>query len=206
MIQLKYSGSVLRFKLEIMELMTETLEPLFETKSFVVNSFPLNHRIPCYGFHIKEKPKPIRLNKERLPKGISLENIGKLKKGEDILDDTGKLAFKNADLTLPPKKSRSFAYCSDTLYDETLLEYIHDVDLLYFESTFLEDRALTAKETFHSTARQAATMANKAQVDSLIIGHFSARYKDISSFREEALEEFENTHLAIEGEDYCVEE
>jgi ribonuclease Z len=206
MIQLKYSGSVLRFKLDVHELETESKILIYETKNFIVESFPLNHRIPCCGFLIKEKEKVIRINKERLPENLSLTDIGRLKKGEDIIDDTGKVIFENSWLTLPPKKSRSFAYCSDTIYDEELLNYIKDVDLLYCESTFLEERAQSAEQTYHMTAKQAGKLAKKANANALVIGHFSARYRDITPFQLEASQAYEPTELAIEGKDYCVEE
>lgn len=206
MIQLKYSGSILRFKLDVHELDIGSKILIYETKAFTVESFPLNHRIPCCGFLIKEKGKVIRINKKRLPENLSLVDIARLKQGKDIIDDTGNVIFENSWLTLPPKKSRSFAYCSDTIYDEGLLEYINDVDLLYCESTFLDERAQSAEQTFHMTAGQAGKLANMAKAKSLVIGHFSARYKDITPFQHEASKEYEFAQLAIEGNDYCVEE
>jgi len=206
LIQLKYSNSILNFDLKIEELDTSRRRKIYEGKSFTAESFPLKHRIPCCGFLFKEKPKLRRINKRLLPQDLSLQNIIRLKNGEDAMDDEGKVIYKNKNLTLPPRISRSYAYCSDTCYDEALLEVIHQVDLLYHESTFLEDRATKAKETFHSTAKEAATIAKKAKVKRLIIGHFSARYKDITPFETEAVEIFKETFLAIEGQDYCVEE
>lgn len=203
-VQLKYSGTILKFKLELMELVSDELQLIYQTKIFTVNAFPLSHRIPCFGFLVAERQKPFRINKKRLPDNISIQDIVKLKKGLDIFDAAGKVIHRNDYYTLVPRKSRSFAYCSDTIYDENLLKYISEVDILYHESTFLEERSHSAKETFHSTARQAGIIARKANAGMLIIGHFSARYKDIMAFQEEAGSEFDQTQLAIEGQEYYL--
>jgi ribonuclease Z len=147
MVQLKYSNTSLNFKLELKELDIRGIVLIYQSKSYTVEAFPLNHRIPCFGFLIREKKKPIRINKERLPDNISIQDIASLKKGQDILDKSGNVVYRNEYLTLPPRKSRSFAYCSDTIYDENLLQYIQGVDLLYHESTFLEERVQSAKDT-----------------------------------------------------------
>ncbi|ELR73258.1 Ribonuclease Z [Fulvivirga imtechensis AK7] len=198
--QLKYSGTVLNYTIIFRELNPALSEILFEDEWVEVKSFPLNHRIPCSGFIIKEKPKPYRIDKEKLPPNLSLVNIARLKKGEDIYDDQGNLVYKNRDLTLPPRKSRSYAYCSDTKYDETIIHYIKNVDLLYHEATFLLEREQWAEQTFHSTTEQAARIALLAEAKQLIIGHFSARYKDLTPFLTEARHIFNNTLLATEGE------
>jgi len=199
-LQLKYSDSTLNYNIVFHELDANTQELLFEDDLVEIHSFPLNHRIPCTGFLFREKPKPVRINKEKLPSTLSLQQIAMLKKGEDVVDNKGKLLYKNEELTLPPRKSRSYAYCSDTKYDESILPYIKDVDLLYHEATFLEGKAIWAERTFHSTTDQAGKIATKANVGQLVIGHYSARYKDLTPFLEEAKQYFDNTVLAIEGE------
>jgi len=204
--QLKYSNTILNFEIDLKELSETSTDEIYTTSLFSVNSFKLNHRIPSWGFIFSEKPKPRRINKDKLPESILIEEILKLKDGQDVFDKTGKIKYKNVDLTLPPKKSRSYAYCSDTIYDESVIKYIKDVDLLYHEATFLKDKEDVATQTFHSTAGQAALIAKKARVKKLLIGHFSARYKDTKLFEYEAREVFNNTELAIEGKDYCVEE
>lgn len=198
--QLKYSNTVLNYNIIFRELDPDTPELLFDDESVEVRSFPLNHRIPCCGFVIKEKPKPYRINKEKLPADLSLANIARLKKGEDVYDENGQLQYKNEELTLPPRKSRTYAYCSDTKYAESILPFISGADLLYHEATFLVERAMWAEHTYHSTTTQAAEIARKAGVKQLIIGHFSARYKDLTPFLAEAREVFDNTLLATEGE------
>ncbi|UII31721.1 ribonuclease Z [Fulvivirga ulvae] len=198
--QLKYSDTVLNYNIRFKELVPHQPELLFEDNSVEVSSFPLFHRVPCCGFLFKEKPKPMRLNKEKLPQKISLAHIALLKKGEDIYDDEGNLIYRNADLTLPPRKSRSYAYCSDTKYEESIIPNIAGVDLLYHEATFLNAKEMWATQTFHSTTTQAAEIAKKANVGQLLIGHYSARYNDLTPFLTEARAVFENTQLATEGE------
>jgi ribonuclease Z len=121
-----------------------------------------------------------------------------------VYNQKGELIYKNQDLTLSPKKSRSYAYCSDTRYQECLISQIQNVDLLYHESTFLGKEAQRAAETFHSTAAQAAQIALQAGVHTLLLGHFSSRYKDLAPFLEEACQIFPKTYLALEGEDFSI--
>jgi ribonuclease Z len=205
-VQLKYSGMLLQFRLHFHLVNPEQSELLLDHEMITVKSIPLNHRIPCAGFLFQEKPKPWRINKDALPEDILLQHIVKLKKGEDVYDEDGTLLYKNEDYTFPPKKSRSYAFCSDTKYDERILEHIQGVDLLYHEATFMSDREKRAAETHHSTARQAATMAKKAKAEMLVIGHFSIRYKDITPLLTEAREVFKDTMLAIEGETIFVQD
>ena len=201
MTQLKYSDSTLNYNLVFRELDATKSELLFESKTLEIRSFPLIHRIPCSGFIFKEKPKPYRINKETLPEKFSLVNIANLKKGEDIYNEDGTMAYKNAELTLPPRKSYSYAFCSDTLHTESIIPYIKEADLIYHEATFLDEKKKWADLTFHSTTKQAASIAKKAEVGKLIIGHFSARYKDLTPFLMEAQEVFPNTQLAYEGDE-----
>jgi len=135
--QFRYSQTSLNYPISFQRLGTNQSNVIFENDTLSISSFPLNHRIPCCGFVWREKPKPKKINKDTLPVDLSLVNIVRLKKGEDIFDESGKLIYRNSSLTLPAKKSRSYAYCSDTKYDETIVQYIHKVDLLYHESTFL---------------------------------------------------------------------
>lgn len=122
----------------------------------------------------------------------------------DVTDDDGNVLYKNEVLTLPPRKSRSYAYCSDTAYSERLIDKIRNVDLLFHEATFTKDELSKANETLHSTAEQAAKIARLSGVQRLVIGHFSARYKDLTPVLEEAKAVFENTHLANEGEIFSI--
>ncbi|MEM8564857.1 MAG: ribonuclease Z [Bacteroidota bacterium] len=204
--QLRYSDSVLKYDIIFHELEPTEQRLIFEDKYIEVHSFPLYHRIPCCGFLFREKPKSIRLNKEKLPKDISLTAIGQLKRGEDVTDDHGQVLYSNEDLTLPPRRSCSYAFCSDTLYNETIIPIIKEVDLLYHETTFVKEMKQWAELTNHSTTVEAATIAGQANVKKLVIGHYSARYKELDIFLDEAREVFPNTVLAIEGESITMDD
>jgi ribonuclease Z len=204
--QLKYSESRIHYRIHFHELNPEISETLFEDEILLIKSIPLTHRIACSGFLFQEKEKPVRINKAKLPQDISLQNIIRLKNGLDILDDDGNLIYKNTELTLPPRRSRSYAFCSDTKYDASIIPYIKNIDLLYHEATFLADKEEWANLTFHSTTTQAGLIAKSAEVGKLAIGHYSARYKDLSPFLNETQQIFKNTVLAIEGETIDVED
>lgn len=204
-LQFKYSDTRLNYKIIFREL-TQKKEMIYQNDNITVETIPLNHRIQCTGFLFREKPKKRRINKEVLPDNLSLQQIIALKKGEDLYNPQGECIYRNEELTLPAKKSRSYAYCSDTKYQECLIPQLQDVDLLYHESTFLDKEAERAAETFHSTAMQAATMAKRADVHKLLLGHFSSRYKDLSPFLEEARQYFAQSFLALEGEEFIIEE
>jgi ribonuclease Z len=175
------------------------LNLLFEDEKVEVHSFPLKHRIFCTGFLVKEKPLLRKIDKDKLDKyKISTSEINNLRHGLDVTNEEGR-KVKNKDVTIDPEPSRSFAYCSDTIYDEDLVKYVKGVDLLYHESTFLNDKASRATETFHSTAEQAAKIAKAAKVNQLLLGHYSARYGDLEPFIKEAGPFFKNVLLATEG-------
>jgi ribonuclease Z len=205
-VQMRYSETFLNYKINFRVLNTEKKEIIIETGNLTVETIPLVHRIKCCGFLFREKPKKRRINKEMISVNTLLQDIVALKNGNDIFDESGMIKYKNEEVTFPPKRSRSFAYCADTIYTESFLDQIRGIDLLYHESTFLKDLALRAKETYHSTAEDAATIALKAGVGKLIIGHFSSRYKDLQPLLEEARETFANSFLAIEGETFAIPE
>ncbi len=204
-LQLKYSETVFNYELNFKEIDTTINQVIHEDELIRVHSIPLNHRIPCSGFLVEEKIKNRRIIREKLPEDISIRNIIRLKKGEDVYSDEGELLFKNEDMTLPPRKSFQYAYCSDTKYDESIIPIIQGVDMLYHESTFLEEHVDRAGTTFHSTAKEAATIALKAEVGKLLLGHFSARYKDLAPMEEEAKTIFSESYLAIEGEEFVLD-
>lgn len=203
-LQLKYSETVLSYPVTFKEIFPDNPGVILETEEIFVENIPMNHRIPCNGFLFREKRKRQRLIKEKLPKGIKISEIIKLKDGLDIIDPESGNVLKNSDLAYPPKRSRSYAYCADTLFDLSILDQIKNVDLLYHESTFLSDLHERAKKTHHCTAAQAATMAKMANAGQLIIGHFSTRYNNLLPLLEEAKAVFENTYLAIEGETFTI--
>lgn len=198
-LQLRYSDTTLRYQVNFHPYQANSEVVIYEDKQVTVTTIPLEHRVECSGFLFREQPQPLRINKEKLPHGFSLANIGKLKKGEDIVDATGKLLFKNSDLTKPPHPRRSYAYCSDTKYLPHLNKQLKEIDMLYHEATFLNENELKASNTFHATAGQAAQLAKDARVGKLLLGHFSARYKDLDPFELEARKIFPESYLAIEG-------
>ena len=177
---------------------------IFENTNLNVFSFPLNHGIPCCGFIFEEKPKPRKLIKEKLPHWLNLEQISLLIKGDDLIDNEGKLLLKNSDLTIEPEKQKQFAYCSDTRVSTSYSENLNKIDLLYHETTFLDDLKDRAKATNHSTAFEVGELASKSSINQLIIGHFSARYKNLSTFITEVQLNFEKVELAKEGKTYKI--
>ena len=199
-IQLKHSKSYVKYKIIFHELNSTESELIFEDEKVKVYTIPLNHRVYTNGFLFKEKEKSRKINISAVKefKEIDKCDYNNLKAGKDFKLDSGDV-IKNSELTYNPEKPLSYAYCSDTSYKPTIIEIIDGVDLLYHESTFLTDKEDLAKKTGHSTAKQAATIAKKANVKKLVLGHYSSRYKNISLFKKEAQEVFENVSLAVTG-------
>jgi ribonuclease Z len=204
--QLKYSRSALNYKIIFHTITPGASEVLFEDSQLTVSAIPLAHKINCVGFLVKEKTKPRRIDKDMLPEGFPVWKIPLLKSGEDIRDEAGSILYKNETLTRSPRRSRSYAYCSDTQYHEAILQHITGVDVLYHEATFMTEDIDKAKETMHSTAEEAARIAKKANVTKLLIGHFSARYKQLDGLLNEAKNYFTNTYLAQEGDTFVIDE
>ena len=174
-------------------------ELIYEDKSVTVHTIPLKHRVPCAGFLFREQAKDANMIAEKIKfHEIPLKEIPLIKQGADFITKEGKV-IPNKQLTIPAPKPKSYAYCSDTAYKESIIPIIQGVDLLYHEATFANDLIARSKETGHSTAEQAATIASKANVKELLIGHYSSRYTDNSILLEEAKNVFPNTSLANEG-------
>lgn len=201
-LQLKIANSTLPFQLHFHPLEKDG-EIVHETK-FTVSCFKVMHRIDCFGFLIKEKHK---CRKVDLPKvvaaGIPAMFYERLQNGEDYITKEGK-CIENEMVTIPGKRNKAYAYCADTLFTESFLPYIQEVDLLYHESTYLNDFVEQAQNRFHSTAEQAAIIAKKAKVKKLIIGHFSSKYKTLDLFETQSQLVFPNTELSKEGVTYLV--
>jgi len=206
LLQLKYSKSSLSYKIVFHELNENATETIFESDTLTVETIPLIHKIPTNGFLFREKPKQRRIDKSKLPPDALIQHIVQLKQGLDVLSDTGKILYDNKDYTLPPRPSRSYAYCSDTAFHPPLCDKLKNIDLLYHEATFATDDQEKANETKHSTAREAATIALQAGVKKLLIGHFSARYHSPDVLLDEARQTFPETYLAIEGETFNIDE
>lgn len=203
-LQLKYSKSVLNYKIVFHLFDPSKIQTLFEDDALTIETIPLIHKLDCAGFLFREKAKPRRINKAKLIEGLKLQQIASLKTGADILDEHGNILYKNEDFTLSPRPSLSYAYCSDTAWNESMINQISKVDLLYHEATFIHEDLEKAVETKHSTAGQAAQIAKQANAQKLIIGHFSARYKNLNLLLDEAKNIFENTELALEGATFTL--
>lgn len=177
---------------------------LYEDKKLIIESLPLLHRIKCFGYLFKEKQKDRKLIAEKLEEyNVPFHYRNRIKTGEDFINEKGECIKKEL-LSKEGEEPRSFAYCSDTIYLPKLVNYIKGVDLLYHEATFMEDQKARAKKTFHSTAKQAATIAKNANVGKLLMGHFSSRYTRETGFVDEAREVFVDSDIAEEGKVYQI--
>lgn len=200
----RVSNSRLGFNLHFQPVDPTTPQRLLDHPQMTVDTIPLQHRVDCTGYLFREKPHKPHLLREKLPANVPIAYLKQLKEGQDILDADGDVLYAAADYTEPAPAPRSYAYCSDTRYVEELVPQLNQVSLLYHEATFLDDNAQRAAEVYHSTAKQAATLAAKAGVGRLLIGHFSSRYKQFDLFLEEARAVFPETYLATEGETTAI--
>jgi len=199
LLQLKYSNSYTGYQLIFHELENTESEVILDNEKVTVTTIPLNHRVYTNGFLFTEKIKYRKLNLAALDEyNIEKCYFQKIKNGSDITLENGQL-ISNATLTFDPEPPQSYAFCSDTVYDEKIIEIIKNVDVLYHESTFLETEVALAEKTKHCTAQQAALIAQKAKVKNLLLGHFSTRYTNIELFKTEAETIFKNVHLANDG-------
>jgi len=175
---------------------------LVETNTFEVATFLTEHRVECHGFVFKEKKQPRSIIEEQVRKyDIPYDQYELLQKGQDIVMPNGDIIY-NASVTQPNTPAQSYAYCADTRYIESFLPYIKDVDLLYHETTYLDNCREKAYERYHSTSKQAAEIAIKANAKRLLIGHFSSQYEYLDEFIREARAVFPNTDIAQEGATY----
>lgn len=199
LLQLRFSNSFTGYNLFFHELTSKESEIVYEDEKVLVKTIPLKHRIYTNGFLFQEKIEDRKLNINEVNKyKIDACYFQKIKNGSDItLED--ERVISNADITFDPIQPKSYAFCSDTMYDETIIPIIENCDALYHETTFLESEADKAESTMHSTAKQAATIALKANVKQLIIGHYSTRYANINLFQQEAETIFPNVLLADDG-------
>ena len=184
--------------LPVHEFDTKKADVIYEDRSLVVSSIPLKHRMPCCGFLFAEKQLPNHIKRDMVDfYKVPVFELNRIKNGADYITPEGE-TIPNSILTTPSESPRKYAYCSDTIYHPAIVEQVKGVDLLFHESTFLTGEIGRAKETFHSTAAQAAHIARMAEVKRLLIGHFSARYEDDSVFYDEAAAIFPDTILAKE--------
>jgi ribonuclease Z len=205
LLQLRYSNSFTGYNLYFHELESKESEVVFEDEKVIVKTIPLKHRVYTNGYLFQEKPKERKLNVEAVEKyNIDTVYYRKIKYGGNITLDNGTI-IPNAELTFDPEPTKSYAFCSDTMYDESIIPLIQGVDVLYHETTFLESEADKAEKTMHSTAKEAARIAKLANVKQLLLGHYSTRYSSIQLFKEEAETIFPNVLLGDDGKVFDFE-
>ncbi|HOS15896.1 MAG TPA: ribonuclease Z [Bacteroidales bacterium] len=199
-IQMKAGNTHLSFPLHFHKIKANKHSLIYHDDEISIETIPLVHSIPTSGFVFREKPHKPNLNKDFIEKyDPSVEWILRIKSGEDFVDEDGN-CLSNQEITSPSTyKPKSFAYCSDTVYTESIIPYIKNVDLLYHEATFMENMKNIAHDKLHATASEAATIAKAANVKRLLIGHYSARYASLEPLLNEARAIFPHTIAAEEG-------
>ncbi|HEX4888378.1 MAG TPA: ribonuclease Z [Luteibaculaceae bacterium] len=195
----RITHSIPRFEIKFTAVNHQVSTKLFENKLYEVWSIPLKHKIATSGFLFREKPKLRNIIVSALKEyRIPVYWLQRIKEGSDYEQEDGTLV-PNGEITLPPAPVKSYAYCSDTAYSEEIVHVIQGVNLLYHEASFLDQHADRARETMHSTAAEAAKIAALAGVKRLLLGHFSARYRDTEEFIAQAKPFFEDTLTAEDG-------
>ena len=197
------SGAVLPYSLIVKEYNTEISHSIEINPNLVVITFPMKHRIPTMGFRFNEINTTYNVKSSAIEKyAMSIEEIKAVKSGKSISRGGNDIALE--DVTVPQPKERSYAYCSDTVYDKDLIGYVKECDLLYHETTYLDDLEALAQDRMHSTLGQAIEIAKSSNADRLITGHYSSRYKDVQIFYEEGIQHFDRLLLGEEGRVYEV--
>ena len=204
-LQLKYSDTTLQYEIDFIPTNAKIPQLILENTDITVETIPLDHRIACTGFLFKQKKRLKRIIKEKIiDLNIPVAYFSAIKKGADYITPEGKV-YKNADITTNPHEPKVYAYCSDTIYNPDYFAQISNADLLYHESTFLNNMLDRAQSTYHTTALQAGQVAVQTGAKRLLIGHFSARYKTLNELLDEASSVFPETELAIEGKTFVIE-
>lgn len=196
---LNFFCHTLAYKVIFHEFDTRQTSGVYEDRSMTVTTIPLQHRIPCCGFLFAEKARPNHIIRDMVDfYKVPVYELNRIKNGSDYVTPEGEV-IANTRLTRPSDPPRKYAYCSDTIFRPEIVKQLSGVDLLFHEATFAESELARAKETYHTTAAQAARIALEAGVRQLVIGHFSARYEDESILLKEASAVFPNTILAKEN-------
>jgi ribonuclease Z len=202
-LQLDVADTYLPFELIFYPLIKEGI--IADLPKFSVACFSTQHRIPCWGFIVREKKSPRKIDKEKVVQfEIPAAYYNALKQGMDYTTKDGTIII-NEQVTVPNSVNRSYTYCADTIYDERLAEVAKDSTLIYHEATYLHALEDRAAARFHSTTIQAATIAKKANAHQLLVGHFSSKYEELDEFLAEAKSVFPKTHLAIEGVTFLIQ-
>ncbi|NVK63536.1 MAG: ribonuclease Z [Flavobacteriales bacterium] len=203
-IQLHAAGSRLAFDVNIHEIEPESNGTLIEDDKIQVSYFPIAHKIPTSGFLVvqKEKQRKLLIDKARAD-NVKIEYYHRLKRSEDVTDEDGRI-IRFEEYTLPGEPEKRYAYCSDTKYHEPIVEFIRGVNVLYHEATFVDAHEDRAAKTKHSTAKQAAAIAKRAEVGKLFMGHLSARYENTEQHEMEARSIFERSIFVKDGSKYTL--
>jgi ribonuclease Z len=201
---LKIGNTWTNYKLNFTELDNPSSEIIYDKNDISITTIPLYHGIYTNGFLFRKKTSVHKLLVDKaLSFGIDKTQFAGIKLGKDGILDDGSV-IENIKLVEPLKPDLTYAYCSDTLFNEKIIKQIKGCDLLYHESTFLKKHENFAKKTFHSTAEQAALIAKKSNVKKLILGHFSTRYKDLTLFLKESKSIFKYVDLALENKIFTI--
>lgn len=201
-LQMKVANTTLPFELYFHTISKNGI--LIDDPKFEVRCFRTNHRIECYGFSFIEKKKARKLDVGKVrAAGIPATFYKRLEEGMDYTTKDDKL-IKNDEVTIKAPNGKIYVFCADTKYDESLLPFLQEADMIYHETTYLDNLQERAELRFHSTSKQAAKMAKKGKVKKLLIGHFSSKYPELDEFEKEAKEIFDNTEIAVEGVTYRV--
>jgi ribonuclease Z len=203
-LQLKASQTFLEYPLEVIATSRTEKQCIYDDKTLRVHSFPMKHRIDCCGFLFEEKERKPKITKVSIAQyGLIPSQIIQLKNGNAVVLENGETLAPEV-VCEEPEAPKSYAYCSDTAYSEKVIDAVRGCTTIYHESTFMESEAERAKSTFHSTAKQAASVAKAAGAKRLILGHFSSRYAGDEGFLDEALTVFPNVSLANEGHVFTI--
>lgn len=198
-LQVEFFMQTMEYEMEMIPVDTEKQQVIYEDHSLTVETVPLQHRVPCCGFIFREKPTLPHIRRDMIDYyGIPVSQINNIKNGADWTNEDGDI-IPNTRLVQPADSPRSYAYCSDTRFVPGLKEKVKGVTVLYHESTYTSEQEDRAKIYYHSTARQAATIAAGAGVGTLLLGHYSARYNDEQVLLEEAKAVFDHSILSQEG-------
>ncbi len=201
---LSYYGDGVSFEIRFTPLKMKEPEVVLNAKAFKILSFPLNHGIETFGFLFREKEPQWNVHKEAIAKyGLTLTEIGSLKRGEDVVREDTLIPLSEA--AYKPFAPRAYAYCSDTAPFPEAQEWLRGVDVLYHETTYLDELSDQAEKRHHSTTLQAAALAKAIGASKLIIGHYSSRCKDIALYESECRSIFPETYAASDGDEFEIE-
>jgi ribonuclease Z len=202
----EHFGKELTFEIIFHPFLANKNTVIYDDRHMSVEILPLRHSVPVAGFIFREKQRALNIRKDAIVRyGIGIKDIRNIKDGKDFVAPSGEI-IKNSELTLPPYKPRSYAFCTDTSCFSKLTGWLKEIDLLYFEATFSNADRKLAKITGHSTSVQAAKLAKEAGVGKLIMGHFSIRYKSVSDLVKEARDIFPESYAVEDGENYSVKQ